>query len=259
MQWWYLIGAILVLCLLMLARWWIGRLQERALERAQAEASLEKIRFLQRLDHELKNPLTAMQLALANLAGVDDVEKHHEIHASMHAQIVRMSRLISDLRKLASLEKGLIEQVPIQVSELLTEVARTFADDLETLQRKFIVTIDDDLPIVIGDRDLLQLALYNVLDNARKFTSYADTISLAATLEGNWIALCIVDSGRGIPSDDLPHVWEDLYRSSDVQGIPGSGVGLAMVKGIIEQHGGSVEIDSTYGVQTTITMYLPVW
>jgi len=232
-------------------------MQADAYDHAQAEASLEKLRFLQRLDHELKNPLTAMQIALANLEDTTEPDRRREIRASMQGQLRRMSYLVGDLRKLASLEKGVMEKTPVEVRELLDEVATTFTDtaDLRHFIHEFAAA---QLPNIIGDRDLLQLAVYNLLDNAHKFTQTGDTITLRASVEHDWLTIQVTDTGRGIPPADLAHVWEDLYRSADVQGISGSGVGLAMVKGIIEQHGGRVMISSAYGQYTTVTLRIPL-
>lgn len=240
-------------------RRWARMIQQRAYDETQTEASLEKLRFLQRLDHELKNPLTAMQIALANLEETSDANRRQEIHTSMRGQLLRMSFLIGDLRKLAALGKGEIERIAVDVGDLLTETTATFADHPDVVLRHFTADFDPDaLPTLTGDRDLLQLAIHNLLDNARKFTDPGDRILLQADTEYDQLVIKVTDTGRGIPAADLPHVWEDLYRSADVQGIPGSGVGLAMVKGIVEQHGGNVTASSVFGDATTMTVMIPI-
>lgn len=247
-------GVVLVLVM----RRWMAMNQQRAHEAAQAEFALERLRFLQRLDHELKNPLTAMQIALANLDDANDPARREAIRASMHGQLLRISYLIGDLRKLAALGKGQIEYMPVNLGDLFAETIEVFLDSPDAGQRHFITDYDPQaLPTLIGDRDLLQLAIYNLLDNARKFTQPSDTIRLHVSRDNGQLMVEVSDTGRGIPAADLPHIWEDLYRSKDVQGIPGSGVGLAMVKGIVEQHGGSVDAASTFGQGTTITLWIP--
>jgi len=251
-----LCAAIIVLVYAM--RKWAVMNQRRAHESAQSEFALEKLRFLQRLDHELKNPLTAMQIALANLDAAADSGKREEITASMYSQLLRMSHLIRDLRKLAALGKDEIERIPINTGDLLMETLESFLDNRDIAHRQFSSDYDPHmLPTLTGDRDLLQLAIYNVLDNARKFTEPSETIRLSAFAENDHFIVQVIDTGRGIPESDLPHIWEDLYRSKDVQGIPGSGVGLAMVKGIVEQHGGSVIATSVFGQGTTIILKIP--
>jgi len=234
-------------------------IRQQAYEKAQSEATMEKLRFLQRLDHELKNPLTAMQIALANLEEATDPDRRREIRSSMRGQLLRMSYLIGDLRKLAVLGKGELEHILVDVGDLLLETSQAFQDSQDVSQRQYITDFDQGtLPTIIGDRDMLQLAIYNLLDNAQKFTEAGDTIRLQATSEGDQLIIQVIDTGRGIPEDDLPHIWEDLYRSADVQGVPGSGVGLAMVKGIVEQHDGAIAASSIFRQGTTITLKIPM-
>ncbi len=242
-----------------LIRRWTKMIHQRAYDGAWEEATSERVRFLQRLDHELKNPLTAMQVALANLEDTTEPEKRSEIRAGLRGQILRMSHLISDLRKLAVLEKGGIEQLPVNPGYMLNEAAMIMQDNEQMLNRRFVTDFHtDDLPTVTGDEDLLQLAIFNLLDNALKFTQDGDTITLRAYSEDSQLVIEVADTGRGIPSGDLPHVWEDLYRSADVQGIPGSGIGLAMVLGIVDRHGGTVDIESTLGDGTRVLLHLPI-
>lgn len=236
----------------------IEMIRQHAYDQAIEQANLERTRFLQRLDHELKNPLTAIQIALTNLEEVDDADKRREIRSSMRGQIVRINHLIGDLRKLAQLERVPIEEMPVDVRDMLDETAQMLRDGAEALNRRVVVDLHlHDGSLILGDRDLLQLALYNLIDNAFKFTSPGDQIILHARVESDELVIQIRDTGRGIQIEDQPHVWEDLYRGRDAHGIPGSGIGLAMVRGIIERHGGEAEIESEPGAGTTVTLRLP--
>ncbi|GAB4520564.1 MAG: hypothetical protein OHK0046_31000 [Anaerolineae bacterium] len=259
MQWVFLVlGAVscATLCYYGYKRWGAS-IRQRAYDQAWEEFSRERLRFLQRLDHELKNPLTAMQIALANLDATPDPEKRREIRAGMRGQILRVSHLISDLRKLATLERGTLERVSVDVGEMLNEVAMGFQDRADDYHFKLEFDAAE-LPPLTGDRDMLQLAVYNLLDNAIKFTQRGGFITLRAFVEDAHMVIQVEDTGRGIPPEDVPHVWEDLYRSNDVHGIPGSGIGLAMVRGIIERHTGDATITSQRGQGTTVTMRLPL-
>ncbi|MGC9025665.1 MAG: sensor histidine kinase [Chloroflexia bacterium] len=147
-----------------LALWgWAGRCYEQALSRLQREQADAHRRFLRRLDHEIKNPLTAIRAGLANLP--EQSEK--DILASVRAQVDRLARLSSDLRKLADLEVQPIEQGPVDLASLLTETVEVMAER-PAAQRLSISLprIPWPLPPVLGDRDLLFLALHNLLDNA---------------------------------------------------------------------------------------------
>jgi two-component system OmpR family sensor kinase len=114
------------------------------------------------------------------------------------------------------------------------------------------------VPDVLGDWDLLFLASYNLLDNALKFTRPGDTVEVRAFEDGAFVAIEVADTGPGIPEDDVSRVWEELYRGQGARGIPGSGLGLALVRAIVERHGGQVKLRSRLGQGTVVTMRLPV-
>ena len=111
---------------------------------------------------------------------------------------------------------------------------------------------------VSGDHDLLVLAFRNLLDNALKFTRVSDQIEVRATEDGRMAVVEVADTGPGIPSEDLPHIFEELYRGHNAQDIPGSGLGLALVQRIVELHGGEISVRSREGQGTVVTVRLPL-
>lgn len=237
-------------------RKWLEMVRAEVRDEALRQAAEERSRFLQRLDHELKNPLTAIRIGLANLSETDDAAARQQIRANMQAQVLRLGHLVTDLRKLADLETGRLERGPVPLGEMLQEVVLSIQD--EGVERRLIFpTQYESLPSIMGDRDLLQLAVYNLLDNALKFTQPGDIIALRTTVRETDVVIEVRDTGRGIPANDQPHVWEELYRSREAHGIPGSGIGLAMVRAIIERHDGEVHLESTVGQGTVVTLTLP--
>jgi len=114
------------------------------------------------------------------------------------------------------------------------------------------------LPHISGDWDLLFLAIYNLLDNAVKFTESGDTIEVRAFEDGAYVVIEVAETGVGIPQEDLPHVWEELYRGECVRAVPGSGLGLALVRAIVERHGGQASVRSRAGQGTVFGIRLPV-
>ncbi|MBN1287659.1 MAG: HAMP domain-containing histidine kinase [Anaerolineae bacterium] len=225
-----------------------------------ARVAEERRRFLRRLDHELKNPLTAIQVALANLAETDDAESRRRIQAGIQAQIRRLTGLVDSLRKLADLETGPLEHYPIDIADLLSEATVIAQEQPVAADHHLFLNLDRSaptLPQVIGDRDILLLAVYNLLDNALKFTQPGDTVELRAFADGETVVIEVEDTGPGIPEADQPHVWEELYRSQGAHAVPGSGIGLAMVKAIVERHGGCVGLQSEVGRGTVVTLRLP--
>lgn len=226
--------------------WLSDRLRQDEIQFAE-----DRRRFLQRLDHELKNPLTAIQAGLANLNDGAD----NPALASVKAQTTRVSRLVADLRKLADLETREIERRPVDIGEILTTLVEMANARTDLENRRITVSIPQapwPLPHVPGDYDLVLLSLHNLLDNALKFTHPGDTIEVRAFEDNQFVAVEVADTGPGIPSEELPHVWDELYRGVGARGVPGSGLGLPLVRAIIERHGGQVSVRSRQGQGTVI-------
>lgn len=227
----------------------------------RTEVAQERRRFVQRLDHELKNPLTAIRAGLANLASGPGEVVQQETLASVEAQVLRMSQLTANLRKLAELETRPLERVPIDVAELLQEAVALAEEQPEAEGRRLTLTLPRapwPVPDVSGDWDLLFLAVHNLLDNALKFTRPGDTVEVRASEDRSFVLIEVADTGPGIPADELPRVWEELYRGQGAQGVPGSGLGMALVQTIVERHSGRVMLRSRSGEGTVVTMWLPV-
>jgi two-component system, OmpR family, sensor kinase len=212
---------------------------------------------LQWLDHELKNPLTAIRAGLANVAEAPSPQAAH----SVDAQVLRLSRLTADLRKLAELETRPLERAEVDLSELLTQVFELAQDRPEAESRQLKLTLPQapwPLPHITGDRDLLLLAVHNLLDNALKFSRPGDHVELRASEDGAAVVIEVADTGPGIPEAELPHIWEELYRGQGARAVPGSGLGLALAQSIVQRHGGQVTVRSRAGQGTVFTVRLPV-
>ena len=239
---------------------WTKRVQRQSFAQAQAQATEERRRFLQRLDHELKNPLTAIRAGLANLAA-NASETQAKILSSVEAQTLRLSRLTADLRKLAELETRPLEVTSVNLADLLQEVVQLAQERHEMNGRLLTLTLPHapwPLPAVSGDWDLLLLAMHNLLDNALQYARPGDRIEVRAFEDGSTVVLEIADTGPGILEAEVPHVWEELYRGEGARGTPGSGLGLALVRAIVERHHGQAGLRSRVGQGTVVTMRLPI-
>jgi two-component system OmpR family sensor kinase len=184
-----------------------------------------------------------------------------EALATVEAQVLRLSRLTAELRKLAELETRPLERDAVDIAQLLQETVALAQDMPEAGERKLSLALPQapwPVPDVPGDWDLLFLATYNLLDNALKFTRPGDTVEVRAFEDRAFVIIEVADTGPGIPRDELPEVWEELYRGQGARGIPGSGLGLALARAIIERHGGQVTLRSRAGQGTVATVRLPV-
>lgn len=234
---------------------------EQMLAGEQEQAAEAHRRFILRLDHELKNPLTAIRVGLANLAVASSETERQDVLTTVGEQAERLGRLSADLRKLAELETKLLEQTAVDVAELLQEAVELARQQPAIAERSLALSMPRapwPLPAVRGDRDLLFLAVYNLLDNALKFTHPGDTLEVRAFEDEATVLVEVADTGPGVLADDLPHIFEELYRGQGAQGEAGSGLGLALVKAVIERHGGSVTVRSRPGQGSVFTVRLPV-
>jgi two-component system OmpR family sensor kinase len=243
---------------MMISREGLRRIQVNSDRQAQQVFAEERARFLQRLDHEIKNPLMGIQTALDNLAETTDADKRHYISSAIQEQIVRLTRIVIDLRKIGELDTREIDHALIDLNMLLEEIASIGSDEAVATNRIIDVQIPPDLPTVSGDYDLLFLSIYNVVNNAVKYTHPGDRIILRARFDDDYMVIGVQDNGPGIPADNLPYVWDELYRAENARGTPGSGIGLALVRRCITRHGGDVAIESCQGEGTTVWLRLPV-
>jgi two-component system OmpR family sensor kinase len=233
---------------------------ERVRHQAVDQARQDRRRFLRRLDHELKNPLTVILAGLADVSSVESGEGQRRALDIMTSQAHRMRDLVAELRKLSDLETRELERVPVDMTELLEEVFALAQEHPGAADRQLTLAIPRapwPLPPVSGDRDLLFVAAYNPLDNALKFTEPQDTIELRAAEDDGGVVIEIADTGPGIPEDEIPQVWDELYRGAGARGIPGSGLGLSLVRAIVMRHGGEAAIRSRHGQGTLVTLRLP--
>ena len=238
---------------------WIAARFERQRQAQAAQAADDRLRFLRRLDHELKNPLTAMRAGLANASEAPDEAARQAAVVTVEAQALRLSRLAADLRKLAELETRPLERAPVEMAALLQEVFEAAQEHAG--ERQLSLSIPQapwPLPRISGDPDLLFLALHNLLENAIKFTRPADRIEVRAFEDGSSLVVEVADTGPGISVEELPHVWEELYRGQAARGVPGSGLGLALVRAVVERHGGQVMLRSRAGQGSVFSLRLPL-
>ena len=204
-------------------------------------------RFLRRLDHELKNPLTGIRAALANLEGAGTAGAAPAVLRDIQHQVERLTRLTAGLRKLADLEVIPLEYGEVDLGALLQETVdavRAHPSGSGRDLRLVVPSVPWPLPRIVGDRDLLSLAFFNLVENALKFTSQEDTVEVRAMEQARHVQVEIADTGPGIPAEDLPRVFEELYRGSNARGSEGSGLGLALVRRVVERHKGEVTVRS---------------
>ena len=212
--------------------------------------------------HELRNPLSIIQGNLeAWLDGV--ITPAPDQVASVYDETVLLSRLITDLRDLSLAEAGQLKlyQKATELSEFIFAEIASVQTRCQEKQISISAELPTGLPLVLIDKDRIHQVLHNLVDNALRYTATGGTIKIGADYaRPDWVTVSVSDTGAGIAPKDLPHVFDHFYKAdrSRQRGHGGAGIGLAMVKLVVELHGGTVWVKSRKGKGTTFYFTLPV-
>jgi signal transduction histidine kinase len=216
---------------------------------ALQEADRRKDEFLATLAHELRNPLAPILNAvqLLELGGLDSLPLA-ELHDIMKRQIKHMVRLIDDLLDLARVAQGKIklQSAPARLGDIVSDAVETSSPLIQAGQHRLTVSVPDPDLTIHADSVRITQVLSNLLNNAAKYTPEGGSISLDARVEGKWIVFRVRDTGLGIPLAMLSRVFDMFAQVNQhlnrAQG--GLGIGLSLVKAIVELHGGKIDVRS---------------
>lgn len=249
--------------------------RERLLAREQA-ARTEAEGLLRARDalvsfasHDLRTPLTVLEghaQMLDRLVARDRLtaEALTAGLAGILAASKTMEALIEELMDVVRLQAGQQLELHAQPTDLVALAQRVATQQQRTTDRH-VITVTSDLAALVGDWDPLRMerVLGNLISNAVKYSPEGGAVTITLVQrrrqDGMWVELAVQDQGIGIPDEDLPHLFTRFHRAANVTGsIAGSGIGLAGAKHVIEQHGGSLTVESGEGVGSTFTIYLPL-
>jgi two-component system phosphate regulon sensor histidine kinase PhoR len=227
---------------------------------------MEEIRrdFVANVSHELRTPLSIFRGYLETL--LDDPHQPPgellRILEVMERHSDRLYALVEDVLSLAQLESPAAELdlSEISLAEFLPEILRDWEKRVEAKQLKSRLDVPLDLPKLEADESRLQEIIYNLLDNAVKYSQPGGLIILRAAVEGERVRISVSDEGIGILENDLPRIFERFYRADKARSreLGGTGLGLSIVKHIAQLHGGTAEAQSEPGKGTTISVLLPL-
>ncbi len=219
----------------------------------------EQQEFRRALNHELKNPITAIKTGLERLG--DDCDPGAV--ARLKTDVERVSGLLDAVNTLARLETGPNSIGPVKLDEVILQAVDTIRDTPAAAHCKLEMDLPTGpfpLPTIQGNDDLLFIALQNLLSNAVKFTLENGEVISRAFEDNDTVVVQVSDKGMGIRKEDLDNVWKPFFRGQEAKArkIPGSGLGLYQVYKIVARHGGQVSIRSKVGAGTEVTIRLPV-
>jgi len=233
------------------------------LVRRESEIARLKSDFVANVSHDLKTPLALIRMFAETLEldRVPDERRRREYYGVLTRESERLSRLIDNVLDFSRIESGRqrydITAGPIE--PIVQEVVESFRHPLHQQGFTVDVAIEPDLPDVPLDGDAVKQALANLVDNAMKYSGDRRHIRVAARRDGGGVAVEVADDGIGVPISERERIFEKFYRvgRSETQGRRGSGVGLALVKHIVDAHGGRVTVDGRPGEGSRFTLHLP--
>lgn len=227
---------------------------------------LEKVRseFVANVSHELRTPLAIFQGYVETLVDHPNIDatQRAEIFAILEKHSKRLNLLVEDLLILARLEarRAELDLQVFNVEKFCIEVVRDWAVRMKKKDVPLKLEVEPGLPLLKADHMRLEQVFSNLLDNALKYSPHGHPMILGANRNGDFVEMWVKDTGQGILSTDLPHIFERFYRADRARSreMGGTGLGLSIVKHLAQAHGGSVNAESTYGKGTTVRVSLPI-
>ncbi|MDY7018693.1 MAG: ATP-binding protein [Chloroflexota bacterium] len=210
--------------------------------------------------HELRTPLSNIR---GYLEAVRDgvIKPDADTIRSLDEEAILLSRLVDDLQELSLAEAGELNLVcqAEDIASLIKQTVTAVQAEVATKEISLSLDLPDTLSPVNIDRHRIVQVLRNLLENAIAHTGKGGTITVTATQQGDWVEISVVDTGEGIPAEDLPNIFERFYRvdKSRARATGGSGLGLTIAKRLVEAHGGTIEAQSELGKGSRFTFTLP--
>jgi two-component system phosphate regulon sensor histidine kinase PhoR len=221
--------------------------------------------FVRMVSHELRSPISAIKLQhaviLDGLAG-ELTDKQRELISRAQAKLQGLLELINDMLDVAKMEAGFrhFEQVPLHLPEILGEIVEFMEAKAEAQRVKLRLEAAHDLPPVMADHRGMEEVFTNLISNAINYSPSGGDVTISANMHGELLEIRVSDQGVGIEPEEVPKIFEKFYRvkSPATRQIIGTGLGLPIVKSVIEAHRGVIEVESKVGAGSTFRVLLPI-
>jgi len=235
----------------------------RATDR-EARLAQAKSNFVANVSHELKTPLSLLSLfsEILELGRVKSEEKKTEYYGIIRHESLRLNKMIDNILDFSKIEAGrkTYNFAHTDMAEVIDNVLSSYRYQITNSRFDIQTNMPPELPPVLIDRDAMTQAISNLLDNAIKYSRDVKQLSIATAKRGSNLSIEIADRGIGIPRAEQAKVFEKFYRVGNglVHDVKGSGLGLSLVKHIIEAHHGTISLESDVGKGTRFTILLPL-
>ncbi len=255
----YILVAMAMTAVLFLGGFTVLRSTAKELELARLKSE-----FVSTVSHEFRTPLMSIRY-LSEMLDADRVKddpKKKTYYRKINKESERLSRLVENMLDFSKIEAGMkkYRREEFSLNELIADVAARFREYAGDKRMSLECETEDGMPVVLADREAISRALFNLLDNAVKYSGGDPRVILRARIEGAAAYLEVQDNGPGIRKEERKKVLEKFYRSQDPKhaDIEGSGIGLTLVDHVARAHGGDVKIENAPGGGTRVTLRLPL-
>jgi len=230
----------------------------------ETEANQVKTELVSMVAHELKSPLTSIygfsELLLEDDLGANKIKEYATVILN---ESTRLTDLVNKFLDLSRLESGRTEihVNPFDLKQVIAKILDTYKAQAEKKHIKVITDISDNLPLAMGDPDMIEQVLLNLYSNAVKYSPERSKVGIEIREEQKELIVSVIDNGFGIPKESLPYIFDKFYRVVDAENeseIEGSGLGLTLAREIIERHGGKMTVNSRLGIGSVFSFTLPV-
>jgi two-component system, OmpR family, sensor kinase len=234
---------------------------ENAYQQVQSVNALQR-RFLADISHELRTPLTIMLSSLELLKkeqGTDPAFQARVLE-NIQQEAERMARMVTQLLILARTDVGTtMMHEPLLIVDIVDDAYRTaqLTQSKHTFEHNMRELVED--AVVIGNADYLKQLFVILLENAIKYTPEGGIIEVIGTLNEEWVAITIADTGIGIAESELTKVFDRFYRAENARWYSGMGLGLSIAQNVVQQHSGLLKVESTIGQGSRFTVLLPLF
>ena len=239
---------------------WKRFLQDSAMAKQNLESEKANIKgLISDISHQTKTPMANIKLYSELLSEqLEEDSMEAELLGQIQTQAQKLEFLIQALTKLSRLETNILEVVPVksQVKPLLESAIEEIRKKAEKKEIQIKIEMDFEAEAVF-DRKWTEEALYNLLDNAVKYSPAGSEVLISTKLYEMWCVIAVSDRGRGISEEEIPKIFGRFYRAKEVQQEEGVGIGLYLVREILQKEGGFIKVNSEVGKGSTILCYLP--
>jgi len=232
---------------------------------AQKRSSALMVDFVNNMTHEFKTPISSVALACEAILRSDVISDHQKVtqYAKLiHDENQRMRRQTEKILQMAALEEGDLELklTEVDLHRVITEAVENIAIQIESREGKISCSLDATHSLVGADKVHLSNIIFNLLDNANKYSPEKPSISVSTWNGNHGIHVRIEDSGKGIGEEHIKHIFKKYYRvpTGNIHDVKGFGLGLSYVKLITEAHGGHISLNSTLGRGTQVDLFFPI-